>query len=141
CRTKQGVIVTLIADNYYGYCKKEVKTQISFSANLFGSCEEEHAGGALAFPRWAYGAEFVPDKRHSNSRTLADVLRDLGDAVTVQPEGHATDNSHPDLVYVPETTRASIARQQLWWPHHGQEQAISMIPGRIYMLPSGFKLQ
>ena len=27
--TNRGVMVTVIADNYYGYCKKEVKTQIS----------------------------------------------------------------------------------------------------------------
>ncbi len=50
CRDDRGVMVTIIADNYFGYCKKEVKTQISFSANLFGLCEEEHAGGAIAFP-------------------------------------------------------------------------------------------
>ena len=36
CRDQRGVMVTIIADNYYGYCKKEVKTQISFAANLFG---------------------------------------------------------------------------------------------------------
>ncbi len=30
CRSNAGVIVTVIADNYFGYCKKEVKTQISF---------------------------------------------------------------------------------------------------------------
>jgi hypothetical protein len=29
CRDHRGVMVTIIADNYYGYCKKEVKTQIS----------------------------------------------------------------------------------------------------------------
>ena len=34
--THRGVMVTLIADNYFGYCKKEVKTQISFAANLYG---------------------------------------------------------------------------------------------------------
>ncbi|MDA0284165.1 MAG: hypothetical protein O3B86_12510, partial [Planctomycetota bacterium] len=34
CRDRDGVIVTLIADNYYGYCKKEVKTQISYATNL-----------------------------------------------------------------------------------------------------------
>ncbi|HTR42197.1 MAG TPA: hypothetical protein VMH87_11335, partial [Pseudomonadales bacterium] len=34
CRDEGGVIVTIIADNYYGYCKKEVKTQISYAANL-----------------------------------------------------------------------------------------------------------
>ena len=42
-RDERGVIVTVIADNYFGYCKKEVKTQISYSANLFGLAEEEHA--------------------------------------------------------------------------------------------------
>src|SRR5690606_36537404 len=36
CRTEEVVIVTLIADNYFGYCKKEVKTQISYAANLYG---------------------------------------------------------------------------------------------------------
>ena len=36
CRDHRGVMVTIIADNYYGYCKKEVKTQISYAANLFG---------------------------------------------------------------------------------------------------------
>ena len=30
CRDKSGIIFTLIADNYYGYCK-EVKTQISYA--------------------------------------------------------------------------------------------------------------
>ena len=48
-RDETGVIVTIIADNYFGYCKKEVKTQLSFAANLFGLAEEEHAGGALVF--------------------------------------------------------------------------------------------
>ncbi len=63
CRDESGVIVTVIADNYFGYCKKEVKTQISFSANLFGLCEEEHAGGALVFPRYDLGEELSPDPR------------------------------------------------------------------------------
>ena len=53
CRDASGVMVTLIADNYYGYCKKEVKTQISFATNLMGNTEEEHAGGALAFASYS----------------------------------------------------------------------------------------
>ena len=48
-------MVTLIADNYFGYCKKEVKTQISYAANLYGLVEEEHAGGALVFPSFDLG--------------------------------------------------------------------------------------
>ena len=55
-------MVTLIADNYFGYCKKEVKTQISYSANLFGLAEEEHAGGALAFATFNLGDRFTPDQ-------------------------------------------------------------------------------
>ena len=58
CRDERGVMVTIIADNYYGYCKKEVKTQISFAANLYGLCEEEHAGGAIAFATYVLGQDF-----------------------------------------------------------------------------------
>ncbi|HEY5962057.1 MAG TPA: hypothetical protein VIV60_36120, partial [Polyangiaceae bacterium] len=58
CRNARGVIVTIISDNYYGYCKKEVKTQISFAANLFGLCEEEHSGGAFAYPTYILGQDF-----------------------------------------------------------------------------------
>ncbi len=56
-----GVMVTILADNYFGYCKKEVKTQIGYSANLFGLAEEEHAGGALAFASFNLGDRFIPD--------------------------------------------------------------------------------
>jgi hypothetical protein len=48
CRDERGVMVTIIADNYYGYCKKEVKTQISFAANLYGLCEEGAFSGGDA---------------------------------------------------------------------------------------------
>ena len=64
----QGVIVTLIADNYFGYSKKEIKSQISYSANLFGGCEEEHSGGALAFPRAILGEIYLPNEADSNER-------------------------------------------------------------------------
>ena len=58
-----GVMVTILADNYFGYSKKEVKTQISYSANLFGLAEEEHAGGALAFASYSLGEQFKVDSK------------------------------------------------------------------------------
>ena len=61
-RDERGVIITVIADNYFGYCKKEVKTQISYAANLYGLCEEEHAGGALVYASYDLGEEFYADK-------------------------------------------------------------------------------
>jgi len=57
-RDATGVVVTILGDNYFGYCKKEVKTQISFAANLFGLAEEEHAGGALVFPCYDLAGEY-----------------------------------------------------------------------------------
>ena len=69
----RGVIVTVIADTYFGYCKKEVKTQISYSANLFGNAEEEHSGGA-----WVRGADNLGQEYDETSSgedyTLAEVL-------------------------------------------------------------------
>ena len=60
CRAAAGVMVTILADNYFGYCKKEVKTQIGYGANLFGLAEEEHAGGALAFASFNLGDASSP---------------------------------------------------------------------------------
>ena len=74
-RTAAGVIVTFISDNYFGYCKKEVKTHISFSANLLGGAEEEHAGGAIVFPSYDHGENFqlnqnLPDVDHTLAQAL-----------------------------------------------------------------------
>lgn len=140
CRTEAGVVVTLIADNYYGYCKKEVKTQISYAANLYGNTEEEHGGGALAFASYSFGDEFHPDPKRGNGRTFADVTRDYGHLMDVKPDGYGVDKVHPELVYIPDGCRASVARQQIWWTKDGKERAIPMEPGKFYMNPSGFKL-
>ena len=84
CRDARGVIVTIIADNYYGYCKKEVKTQISYAANLFGLCEEEHAGGAIAFPAYVLGQEFYAGRTVLTKPVEYDAaMKLLGDRVTI----------------------------------------------------------
>jgi len=62
-RDKSGIMVTILADNYFGYCKKECTTQIGLTANVFGLAEEEHAGGALAFKTYSLGSHFYPDSR------------------------------------------------------------------------------
>jgi hypothetical protein len=141
CRTQAGVIVTLLADNYYGYCKKEVKTQISFAANLYGNVEEEHAGGAIAFTSYSFGDEYQTDSRKVNGRTFADVVRDYGSLMDVRPEGYAVDRKFPDLIYIPESARASVIRQQIWWNKDGTERVIPLLPSKVYMTPSGFKLR
>ena len=55
-RDERGVILTVIADNYFGYRKKEVKTQ-TLPANLFGGAEEEqHRVALMVFPELGRGA-------------------------------------------------------------------------------------
>ncbi len=141
CRSAAGVIVTLIADNYYGYCKKEVKTQISFAANLMGNVEEEHSGGALAFASYSFGYEFEAERYRGHGRSLEEVARENPETIEMQPQGHAVDRSYPDLVYIPGDARASIARLQVWWPREGRETAIPLSPDKVYMTPSGYKLR
>ena len=140
CRSAAGVIVTIIADNYFGYCKKEVKTQISFAANLSGNLEEEHSGGALAFASYNLGNEFDPSDYAQNSLTLDDVVRDDREVVEPRPGGYALDRLCPDLVYIPADAHASVPRLQVWWTHQGREVSIPLAPGKTYMTPSGYKV-
>ncbi|MDG2383293.1 MAG: hypothetical protein P8N76_16605 [Pirellulaceae bacterium] len=141
CRDQSGVIVTLISDNYFGYCKKEVKTQIGYAANLSGNYEEEHAGGAIAFSSYGLGDEFQFDSVRYTGRTFADVIRDYEPCIKVYPEGYAEDLLYPDLVYVKEDARADVRRQQVFWKHHGEEHSIALLPGKVYMGPSGYRLR
>jgi hypothetical protein len=142
-RDTRGVMVTLIADNYFGYCKKEIKTQISYSANLFGLAEEEHAGGALAFPTFNLGDRFGPDQVRivTASHRFAEVLHLLGDRAHRHPSGYATDALWPEIHYMPEDMEIDIHRQDITWMKDGQAQHLKLLPGRIYIHPSGYKVR
>lgn len=141
CRDEEGVIVTLIADNYYGYCKKEVKTQLSYAANLSGQVEEEHAGGAMAFPSYNLGEEFNADSKKYNNRTFADVVRDYGSMMDVRPEGYAVDKQYPTVIYVSETARFTVSDQRVAWYSNSEWHHIPLRPGFIYITPSGYKVR
>lgn len=141
CRTEAGVIVTIIADNYFGYCKKEVKTQISYATNLMGGCEEEHAGGALVFPSWSLGEELQVNSRRYNGRTFEDVVREYGEWIDVKPEGYGIDKNYPDLIYIPEDALANLRQQDISWKRGDKTLSIPLLPGKVYMAPSGYKVR
>lgn len=143
CRDATGVCVTLIADSYYGYCKKEVKTQISFSANLFGLCEEEHAGGALTFPSFDHGEEFSVAQLGSKvNHTWADVVRLNGDRMNLHPDGYGVDKAWPDIVYLPETAKLDLRDQRIsWMREDGAPAERKMLAGETYVMPSGYKVE
>jgi hypothetical protein len=142
CRDRRGVIVTLIADNYYGYCKKEVKSQISFAANLFGLCEEEHAGGAIAFPSYALGQDFHAERSRSIKKNeFEEAMRLLGDRVERRAEGYAVDRKYPNIFYVPESAEFHLARGSVKWPLEGGSSELTLLPDRIYVGPSGYQVR
>ena len=141
-RDHHGVIVTIIADNYYGYCKKEVKTQISFAANLYGIAEEEHAGGAIAFATYILGQEFHAEQTVSLKKgSFEQAMSLLGDLAVRQPEGYAIDRRYDTLFYLPENSIFRLRTGFVSWDQNGVEQRLSLRPGNAYILPSGFRVQ
>jgi hypothetical protein len=140
-RDAAGVVVTLIADNYFGYCKKEVKTQISYSANLFGLAEEEHAGGALVYPTYDLGEEFASSLHvQQRGHSFAEVAERYATLVDVKPEGYAVDREYPDIIYVPEDVAFDLAALTVTWTWNGQTQKLPLLAGRTYVRPSGYKV-
>ncbi len=141
CRDQTGVIVTLIADNYFGYCKKEVKTQISYSANLFGLSEEEHAGGALVFPSFDLGEDFSGDLHvKALGHSFAEASAVQREAMELQPEGYAIDKKHADILYVPQDAHFDLRQQRITWSTEDGERGIKLLPGKTYVRPSGYKV-
>ena len=142
CRDQRGVMVTLIADNYYGYCKKEVKTQISFAANLYGLAEEEHAGGAIAFPSYVLGQDFYGERTVLLKKaTFDNAMKLLEGMVDIHPEGFASDKKHPDIVFVPEDAEFNVRQGTIAWTRDGETRSIKLRPKHDYVLPSGYKIR
>jgi hypothetical protein len=140
-RDARGVMVTLIADNYYGYCKKEVKTQISYAANLFGLAEEEHAGGALVFPSYDLGEDFAGYVETAPFYTVETVLAREPAGWTPQPEGHAVSTADADTVLVPEATHFDLRKQRVSWTDAaGAARSIKLLAGKTYVRPSGYRV-
>jgi len=139
CRNMQGVIVTLIADNYFGYSKKEIKSQISYSANLFGGCEEEHSGGALAFSRAILGEIYLPqDVDNDVSVSFDKVNQLLASTIDVKEEGYALDKKYPTIVFIPETAQINIQQLQISWFLEGKLQTKKLLIDHSYVYPNGF---
>jgi len=144
-RTKEGIILSIIADNYFGYCKKEVKSHLSFAANLNGYAQEEHSGGTLAFPRYSFGASANAEDEakqwpHLAGYTFADAVKLLGEEhIKMEPEGYAVDKRFPNVIYVPEDSSFSLDQNTVTFA--GGQKSIRLVPGKTYILPNGYRFQ
>ena len=142
-RDVSGVIVTIIADNYFGYCKKEVKTQISYSANLYGLAEEEHAGGAIVYPSYDLGEEFFGDLHvQHRGHSFEEMVERYAPLMELKPEGYAVDRAYPDIIYVPEDVAFDLAAQTVSWEGEteGEVHTLPLLARRTYVRPSGYKV-
>ncbi|MFA6770398.1 MAG: hypothetical protein WCR71_04425 [Bacteroidales bacterium] len=137
-RTEEGVIVTLLADTYFGYTKKEIKTFISYAANLFGNAEEEHAGGALIFPSYNQGEGQITKAQDFNT-TLDKVSKLFTDVMDMKPGGYGVDRNYKDIIYVPELSRFDIKNQSVTWIYNNQDFNVKLLPNNTYILPNGHK--
>lgn len=141
-RDERGTVITLISDNYFGYCKKEVKTQIGFSANLYGLAEEEHAGGAMAHRSYNLGEKFYLDNRlPSNNMTFAELLKLYPDLMQLQASGVALDVNHPEVVYIPEDAHFDLIKQSITFNFKGEETSIKLLPYKHYIYPTGYRVE
>jgi hypothetical protein len=139
CRDMEGIIITIIADNYFGYSKKEVKSQISYSANLYGGVEEEHAGGALAFPRFNLGEMYVPHVDDDMAEfTFKRLCKQLEGGIEVHDDGYATDLKYSDIFYIPENACIDMQKQLISWNKNGVGKSIKLLAAHTYLYPSGF---
>lgn len=142
CRDMQGVVVTIIADNYFGYSKKEVKSQISYSSNLFGGSEEEHAGGALAFPRFNLSEMYMPGRDHIvGNNNYENLCQQMADQIDQQPEGYSIDRNYNDIIYIPENSKIDIQTMSVSWLIGAKQNQIPLKVSKIYLYPSGFYVQ
>ncbi len=135
-RDERGVIVTVIADNYFGYCKKEVKAQISYSANLYGLVEEEHSGGAVVYPRYNLGGHF--SLQSDSHYILSDVIARDPHRFTLQPQGHALDRENRHIVLVPAGTTYNITDGSVTWSVDGVPGRIQLRAETTYVGPDGY---
>lgn len=141
CRSKEGVAVTLIADNYYGYSKKEIKTQISFAANLFGNVEEEHAGGTIAYPQRNLGVHYNAMEDNSlDGYSFDDVVAQYGELMDMHEDGYAVDKHNPQIIYLPENIKIDLYRNKISWKNHDQLSMLNLLPEFFYVLPNGEKI-
>ena len=148
-RDERGVIITLLGDNYFGYCKKEVKTQIGYAANLYGFAEEEHAGGALAFHCRQHGHEYgAGGATKAKGYSFSEVVKNYADLMNVMPEGYAIDKKYPEIIYVPQNVKMDVMTQtvswkndKMTWNSDKKNISIRLQPGKIYVKPNGYKLE
>lgn len=141
CRDASGVAVTIIADNYFGYAKKEVKTQISYASNLYGNVEEEHSGGTIAFPRTNLGETYNANENIDKNQYSFDYIKKNYSAfIKFEDDNYGIDKKNTKIIYLPENVEISLYETEIKWEYKGAVKKLKLLPEYIYILPNGDKI-
>ena len=77
----------------------------------------------------------------SANHRFAEVLALVGERATYHASGYATDAAYPEIHYMPEDMEIDVHRQDITWTSKGCQQHLKLLPGRIYIHPSGYKIR
>ena len=141
--TMRGVMVTIIADNYFGYCKKEVKTQISYCGEPLRAVRGRTRRRRHCVPglRARAGVSRRAGRSRSRRQPFEEAMRLLGDRV--ERAGRRVTRwtgSYPDIFYVPENCGFQRPRRDRCSGRcEGGTHQLTLRPDDDYVLPSGYK--
>ena len=125
-RDSSGLVVTVIADNYFGYCKKEVRHRLVFPLT-FLVFQKKNMLGVLLLSQVTTCEEFDPLAiLPSTPHTFEDTLETLGISETQTPEGAYCDPQFPSIVFLPENAKFSFGNSQFHGP-------IKVIPKQCHL--------
>ncbi|KAH0570369.1 hypothetical protein SS50377_28350 [Spironucleus salmonicida] len=166
-----GVVVSILADTYFGYSKKEIKTMISFACNIRGFSQEEHAGGCYTCPAYSWGRSFrssdsrvglynnaqhvesVSDftakkTKEQSERTLTHTFAEMkellgGKATYDQQKGYLIDKSFKNVIYLPEYVNIELSDRNVTYKHPDTNETLTMkiSSETVYVLPNGYQMQ
>jgi len=141
CRDENGVAVTIIADNYFGYSKKEIKTQLSYAANLYGNVEEEHAGGTIAYPKLNLGEHYNAKENASLAGyTFEEVKKNYSAIMDIHEDNYGVDKENKRIIYLPENVEIDLHGTEIKWEYQGATKTLKLLPTFYYILPNGDKI-
>ncbi|MDR2778823.1 MAG: hypothetical protein LBB16_00860 [Puniceicoccales bacterium] len=138
-RDGNNVVVSIVADSYNGYGKKEIKSQMSYVANMLGMCEEEHSGGTLVFPRYDLGDKFNYSKDFGDDHRFENTITCCSKSLKLQG-GFAIDKRFPNIVYLPEYANFYLPELAISWVAGGKTIKLPLEFEKVYILPSGYRI-
>ena len=106
-----------------------------------GSAEEEHAGGALVFPSFSLGDHFQVNSRRHNGEPLRMSAGTTRHGWRSTRKGTVSTSSSRIFSTFRKTPMPTCARNLITWPNGDQTESIPLLPDRVYMAPSGYKLR